>query len=502
MTEEHALPPLYHEADFEELWIKLRDVMRISEASENPKWRVSNEINSYLLIVVNREEWKFTVDNRLHLLKNGTIFVGVPGQRIAFIGDTAKGAGDGYALFFEMQGRSFIKDALLHKIENRQTASVVPEASTADLLSLCEKAYFYWNHSSKKQRFHSQAAFQEIVYQALYPFEEALAQGVDEAFEQVRLYLDLHYHENLSMEQLADRAGVSPRHFRRAFKTKFGVSASDYVSDLRISHAKRLMAAAKQPVSKVAVQVGYKEESYFRRVFKNRMGISPASYLKNLQLKVAAYSYPNIGQLLPLGIIPFSAPIDQSWTDAYRRKYHTEVVYPLHHQHEFNRQTLAAAKPDRILAIDAFGSADFQKQLEEIAPALIIPWRTENWREHLRMTASFLHKTQEAEDWLAVYDSKADKVCVTWNRLIRNEKLQIIMIDRLYCYEWKAGGGEMARNIFPFEPARHLKTFMDPLFERINPENLQLSEADHMVMLLSEDHVSQLTWKELQRSEC
>ncbi len=502
MTANRSFHHLFHEASFEELWFKLRQIVQVKEIDADPDRRASACSDGCVLIVVNRGEPQFTIDDRLFSLKRGAVFLGAPGQRIAYMGNASAEEEDGCVLHFDVQGDPLVKEAFFRQVGNERGGGIAPEEFAAILTDLCEKAYFYWHHSSKWERLRSQAVFQEIVYQVLYRAKAALNQGVEAALEQIKLYLDLHYQEGASIEHLARRAGVSPRHFRRAFKQKFGISATDYVADLRMSQAKRLMAATKQPVAEIARQVGYQDESHFRRTFKNRMGLSPAMYVKNRQLKVAACSFPNIGQLLPLHIIPFAAPLDHDWTDAYRRKYHTEVLYPLHHHNEINRQTLVAAKPDRILAIDAFGSPDFQAKLGEIAPVLVIPWRTKNWREHLLMTASFLNKSKEADEWLAAYDDKADRACERWNRMAVNEKLQVIMVDRHHCYKWKgADKGRMSRSAFPFAPMRH-KACMDPSFERMTPEAWSACEADRIVLLLSEDRYSQWTWKTLQRSEC
>lgn len=503
MTDADAFHDTLDEAAFEDLWFKLRGIVRMREIGDRPEARLPDILESHLLIAVNRDDAQFTIDSRLYSLKRGAVFIGVPGQRIAYMGNVSPEAEDGgYLLFFDMRGKSALQEAAVRRIGNERAGGVIPEAFASILLHLCATAHLHWRHDSKWERFRSQAAFQEIVYHVLRQTDAAVNPGLDAALEQTRLYLDRHYHENPSMEQLAQQVGVSSRHFRRAFKQRFGISATDYVTDFRMSQAKRLMATTKQPLAEIARQVGYQDESHFRRTFKNHLGLSPAMYVKNRRLKIAACSFPNIGQLLPLGIIPFAAPIDHEWTDAYRRKYHTEVLFPLHHNNENNRRTLTAAKPDRILAIDVFGSAEFQQGLNEIAPVLVIPWRTKTWREHLLMTAAFLHKAEEAEEWLAAYDEKADRACGQWSRLARKERATVLMVDRHHCYRWKGSGGNpIDSNDLPFAPMRHKPGGLDHAFERVVPEKLSACDADRILLLLSEDRHSQLTWHTLRRSE-
>ncbi|MDF2668326.1 MAG: AraC family transcriptional regulator [Paenibacillus sp.] len=500
MTEGGSLMHLHEDASYEELWFKLRNVVHMKDICEREK-RLLERLETYVLIVVSRDEVQFTIDNRLFSLRRGAIFIGAPGQWFEYMGSPLADSEQGYMLYFDVQGNHTIKEKTIREYGIEQTGGIIPEAYASILLDLCEKAYLYWNAASSLEKFRSQAAFHEIVYNVLHQAAAASDQGLYKALEETKQYLDMHYHESLSLERLAQRIGVSARHFRRAFKQAYSISASDYLTDLRISQAKRLLSTTKHPIGDIARQVGYQDESHFRRSFKNQMGISPGLYVKNRQLKVAACSFPNIGQLLPLCIIPFAAPIDHDWTDRYRRKFHTEVIYPLHHNNEINGKTLRVAKPDRIIAIDAYGTAEFQEKLEEIAPVLVIPWRTKDWREHLRMTANFLDKSQEAIDWLAAYDDKADHVSEQWNRIVGMEKMLIVMIDRYNCYRWKEEVYDRVNGQhLPLAPDRH-NALTDPSFERITLEQLSESDADRIVLLLSEDRHSLHTWNSLQLTE-
>ncbi|TNJ64782.1 AraC family transcriptional regulator [Paenibacillus hemerocallicola] len=489
-------------ASFEELRFTLAHIARIKELGEDQQWLSPKRLEAHILLAVKQDDVQFAIDDRLLSLKKGTIFIGLPGQRIEYMGSTSSGTEDGYAIIFELQGSESVKDAALRMIGNESNCGIVSDAFAALFPDLCDTAYRHWHQPSKLSRLRSQATFYEIMYNVLYHASIAKDRGMHASLEMIRNYLDTHFGENVSIEQLAQRIGVSSRHFRRAFKQLYGISATDYVTDLRMSQAKRLMATTRQPIAEIARHVGYQDESHFRRTFKQQMGISPSIYVKNRQLKVAACSFPNIGQLLPISIIPFAAPIDHDWTDYYRRKYRTEVQFPLHHNNEINRKMLLAAKPDRIIAIDAYGSAEFQERLGEIAPTLIIPWRTKGWREHLLLTASFLNKTDEAMRWLAVYDEKADMMREVLDRIVRSEKLLVVMIDRHDCYRWTGEGDHGKRNRYdlPFAPERH-KTYSDRSFEKVVPESLDSFGAERIILLLSEDRHSQLTWNSLLLSE-
>jgi transcriptional regulator GlxA family with amidase domain len=86
--------------------------------------------------------------------------------------------------------------------------------------------------------------------------------------------------DDLSVERLADRAGLGARHFSRRFKSVFGTTPADYVEHLRLDEARRRLPRPRQTVDSVAASVGYASADAFRRAFERRFGIAPSSYRK------------------------------------------------------------------------------------------------------------------------------------------------------------------------------------------------------------------------------
>ena len=87
-----------------------------------------------------------------------------------------------------------------------------------------------------------------------------------------------HPAADLSVEALAGRVGLSPRHFARRFSAAFGTSPAAYVEGLRLAEARERLMQPAQSVERVARQVGYRSTDVFRRRFERRFGITPASY--------------------------------------------------------------------------------------------------------------------------------------------------------------------------------------------------------------------------------
>jgi transcriptional regulator GlxA family with amidase domain len=91
--------------------------------------------------------------------------------------------------------------------------------------------------------------------------------------------------QDLSVEALADRACLSPRHFVRRFKAAFGHPPGIFVQKLRLDEARRRLSAGNSSVDRVADSVGFKSTDAFRRAFAQRFRITPGRYQRRFGLR-------------------------------------------------------------------------------------------------------------------------------------------------------------------------------------------------------------------------
>jgi len=84
--------------------------------------------------------------------------------------------------------------------------------------------------------------------------------------------------ENLSVEALAVRAHMSPRHFSRAFSAEVGMTPAAWVEASRVDLAKGLLETTFAPTEAVAAQCGFGTVETLRRAFRRRVGVSPGQY--------------------------------------------------------------------------------------------------------------------------------------------------------------------------------------------------------------------------------
>jgi transcriptional regulator GlxA family with amidase domain len=87
-----------------------------------------------------------------------------------------------------------------------------------------------------------------------------------------------HLSENLSVEVLAAKACLCPRHFCRRFKKEFGHTPAEFVDRLRLDEARRRLSTGDNSIENVGLSVGFKSADAFRRAFERRLEINPSDY--------------------------------------------------------------------------------------------------------------------------------------------------------------------------------------------------------------------------------
>ncbi len=96
--------------------------------------------------------------------------------------------------------------------------------------------------------------------------------------EDIAAYIREHYREDLTLQDLADRFFLSREYISRRFKREFGENVFDYLANVRLERAKRLLLDSDMLVVRIAELVGYQDEKYFSRVFKKTTGCSPNEF--------------------------------------------------------------------------------------------------------------------------------------------------------------------------------------------------------------------------------
>jgi transcriptional regulator GlxA family with amidase domain len=84
--------------------------------------------------------------------------------------------------------------------------------------------------------------------------------------------------KELSVEVLAERASLGPRHFSRRFKTVFNATPAEFVLSLRLTEARRRLTLPRSNMDRIAASIGFRTTQSFRRAFEKAFGLSPKAY--------------------------------------------------------------------------------------------------------------------------------------------------------------------------------------------------------------------------------
>ena len=105
--------------------------------------------------------------------------------------------------------------------------------------------------------------------------------GPAERLAELPAWITSRLHRDLTVEVLAERAGLSPRHFYRLFRDTFKKTPAAFIEQLRMDEARRRLAAARENVDSVAASVGFKSPAVFRRAFGRQFGFPPSALLRS-----------------------------------------------------------------------------------------------------------------------------------------------------------------------------------------------------------------------------
>lgn len=91
-------------------------------------------------------------------------------------------------------------------------------------------------------------------------------------------YIETHYYEKITLDQLAEMVYLSPAYLSRIFKKETGTTFNDYLIQVRIGKAKSLLHHKDLRVTDIAEAVGFDDQSYFTKVFRRIVGVTPLKY--------------------------------------------------------------------------------------------------------------------------------------------------------------------------------------------------------------------------------
>ncbi|WP_171113816.1 MULTISPECIES: GlxA family transcriptional regulator [Streptomyces] len=119
--------------------------------------------------------------------------------------------------------------------------------------------------------------------QAQFSAQLAAQTASREPLRELQRWITEHPADDLTVEALAARARLSPRHFARAFRSETGTTPGRYVDRVRLEHARRLLEDTGDGIEEIARASGYGTPEAMRRAFLKALGTAPAEYRRRFR---------------------------------------------------------------------------------------------------------------------------------------------------------------------------------------------------------------------------
>jgi transcriptional regulator GlxA family with amidase domain len=100
----------------------------------------------------------------------------------------------------------------------------------------------------------------------------------DTAIKEAQEFIEKHYQDKISVDELADKVAVGRRSFERRFKQATNNSVLEYIQRIKIEAAKRSFESSRNNITEVMYNVGYTDTKAFRTIFKKITGLTPIEY--------------------------------------------------------------------------------------------------------------------------------------------------------------------------------------------------------------------------------
>ncbi len=91
-------------------------------------------------------------------------------------------------------------------------------------------------------------------------------------------YINQHYPEKITLDEIAKTAGVSEREATRCFKKNIGQSPMEYLIKYRLNQSKKLLLETDMTITNICQQCGFSDSAYFGKVFRKSYGMTPSEY--------------------------------------------------------------------------------------------------------------------------------------------------------------------------------------------------------------------------------
>lgn len=157
--------------------------------------------------------------------------------------------------------------------------------SYENYMKVFKKMYKYFEAPGKDDEIMLYSLFMELIYMLTKDSQKLMRREQTKPnnyfiIERAIKYIKENLSSDLSLENVARYAGLSPIHFHNCFKTATAHTLRRYVEEQRIKKAANMLVTTDYTLTKIAYECGFSSQAYFSYAFKRKMKVTPREYAK------------------------------------------------------------------------------------------------------------------------------------------------------------------------------------------------------------------------------
>jgi len=164
-----------------------------------------------------------------------------------------------------------------HQFTSRLSLSPV-DFLTANLLIETMMEEYYSHHSGRTDMLYALFTQLAVFLSRKYSFDDTNTPHSLINIASSVSYIETHFTQSISIDELAALSNLSPRHFTRRFKETYGVTPKSYLINLRLDFACHLLQHNRSSITEAALLSGFSDINYFSRIFKKHRHMTPRDY--------------------------------------------------------------------------------------------------------------------------------------------------------------------------------------------------------------------------------
>lgn len=232
--------------------------------------------NHYLLHFVLKGKGTYHIKDRVWHLSEGQAFLIIPGVPTTYYADETDPWTYIWVEFDGLKALEYLKRAGIS--EENPIYVPMPAAGSLDAVFYLNEIINHAKESSLYQIGHFYLFMDALIKHARQKGRELPGSLKDFYMKEAVYYIEEHYAENITIEDLAAWCSLNRNYFSKIFKDSLKITPQEFLMRYRMGKACDLLTQTGMPINEVASSVGYVMPLHFSRAFKKMYGISPRSY--------------------------------------------------------------------------------------------------------------------------------------------------------------------------------------------------------------------------------